>query len=138
DNPVPFSSPTGIQMLNLASTLNSYNSGGLNTTTCSGALPAIAKNDSKKEAQLACYSLSVFPNPSSSSSTISFSLPQQQKVSVTIFDVSGKLVKSFPETDYSGGEHRLTWNAENLSSGSYVLRMETLKSVETRKLVVIK
>lgn len=138
DNPVLFSSPTGVQMLNLTSTLDSYNSGKLNTTTCTGTPPAIAKIYLQKETHPGFYSLSVFPNPLSSESTISFSLPQQQNVSITIFDANGRLVKSFAEAGFSQGEHKLLWNAEKVSPGTYVLRIETSTSVQSRKLIVIK
>jgi hypothetical protein len=138
DVPVSFSSATGIQMLNLASTLNSYNSGALNTTSCAGALSAVAKNDLQKQTQDVSYNLSVFPNPLSSATTISFSLPQQEKVSLKIFEMTGRLVQSFPEAEFIAGIHQIKWNPTKPKNGIYILKMRAGNYLETKKLVVVK
>ena len=85
DVPVPFSSATGIQMLSLAATLSSYNSGAMNVTACTGSsLREEAENFYQNTSGE--ISLTVFPNPVSALAVISFSLPQSQNVSIKIFD----------------------------------------------------
>jgi len=82
--------------------------------------------------------LLISPNPVSSSATISFSLPGSEKISVKIFDLSGKMIKTLADGKMDKGIHQLTWNAENAIAGIYILRLQTSSSIQTRKLVVIK
>src|SRR5262249_18726899 len=90
DNPVSFTSGTGIQMLALVSTLDSYNAGAMNTTACSGSF---SRNEVESLSEiLSDKMMSVFPNPISNSTNISFSLSQSQKVSLKVFDVNGRLI----------------------------------------------
>ena len=139
DNPVSFSSATGIQMLALAATLDSYNAGSLNTTPCSGYPASITKSSPATEIDKApIYSLSVFPNPSSGNTTISFAIPGKEKISIKIFDLAGRLVKAWATKVFEKGEHRMNWNTDNLNSGIYLVKMEAAKFSETQKLVIIK
>jgi len=138
DNPVPFSSPTGIQMLNLAATLDSYNSGSLNTTACSGFPTSITKSNPVNEIDKTAlsYSLSVYPNPSHGSATVSFSLPTPGKVSLTIYDITGRLVKTIANAVLSEGEHTLNLDVNNFRAGIYLLRMQSGQISQTRKFIV--
>jgi len=140
DNPVSFSSATGIQMLALAATLDSYNSGSLNTTACPGIPSGTTRSDPASEIGKTAtqYSLSVFPNPSSGNTTISFIIPNTEKVSLTIYDMNGRLVKTLIHDTSQKGSHDLTWNTTSVNAGAYILKLQSGSSVLTRKLVVIK
>ena len=140
DVSVSFSSATGIQMLNLAAILNSYNSGSLNTTPCAGIPASITKgnpvNEINKDALQ--YPLTVFPNPASGNATISFSLPQQEKVSIKIFDSNGRLISTIADRNFAAGEHQLKWESAKFNSGTYVVRLQSQTTIQTKKLVVVK
>jgi len=87
--------------------------------------------------------LKIAPNPFSNSTTISFTLPQSQKVSIGIFDMKGRLIKTLADAQMQAGTHQLIWNAKDekgstLSTGIYFLRMQTGNYAETKKLSVIK
>jgi flagellar hook assembly protein FlgD len=89
---------------------------------------ALSQTNAISNAENNTVSLSSYPNPFSSSTNISFSLPQSQKVSVQIFDVSGRLVKIIANTQMEAGIHQLTWNAtdENgtaVAKGMYYLKI---------------
>ena len=84
----------------------------------------------------------VFPNPFSNSSTISFTLSQAQKVSIKIYDVNGRLLKTLANTQFEAGTQQLIWNAKNekgnpVLSGIYFLRIDAGDYSETKKLSVI-
>jgi hypothetical protein len=87
--------------------------------------------------------LTIAPNPLSGSTTISFDLPQSQKVSLQIFDIEGRLIKVLADAQMQAGAHQFVWNAKNekgitVQAGIYFLRMRTEDYAETRKLVVVK
>jgi photosystem II stability/assembly factor-like uncharacterized protein len=82
--------------------------------------------------------LKLYPNPSSNSTTISFTITQSQKVSISIFDMNGRLVKIVASAEMQEGAHQLTWNASGLDNGIYYLKFNAGHYEETKKLVVIK
>jgi hypothetical protein len=140
DNPVPFNSPNGIQMLALAATLNAYNLGNLNTNPCLGVPPLVTHANSVNEAEkiVKAYSLSVFPNPTSTNTTISFTLPQKEKVAIRVFDMTGRFVKQLADRIFEEGNNRIEWNTINVQAGTYLLKIETAGISENKKLVVAK
>ena len=83
-------------------------------------------------------SLNIFPNPASYSMSVSFFLFQSQKVSLKIFDVNGRLVTTLADASYEEGDYEITWNAAEVNSGIYFLRMEAGDYSVTEKLSVIK
>jgi hypothetical protein len=68
------------------------------------------------------YSLNpAAPNPFNPSTALEYSLPVQSEVECSIFDLSGNLVKEFFFNQYAG-KHSITWNADQFSSGIYLVR----------------
>ena len=89
------------------------------------------------------YSLSVFPNPFSNTTNISFSIAQSAKVSLKVFDMNGRLVTTLANEQMQSGSHEIKWNVsdangKSIPSGIYLLRMEAGNYSETKKLLVIK
>jgi hypothetical protein len=80
-----------------------------------------------------------YPNPFNPSTVISFNLKESSTISLRIFNMLGREVVTLIDKDRkSSGLHNYTFNAENLSSGIYIYRLETDKAVLTKKLTLIK
>ena len=79
-----------------------------------------------------------YPNPFNPTTTISFDLPKASRVSLQIFSLSGRLVKTLFEGMLTAGSHAYTWNARALSSTIYLYRLQADGFTNTRKLVYIK
>ncbi|MEO8146513.1 MAG: T9SS type A sorting domain-containing protein, partial [Bacteroidia bacterium] len=85
------------------------------------------------------FSLSNYPNPISSSTTISFALNQPQNISAKIYDATGKVITTLCENkSFEEGENQLEWNVENVDAGIYFLKVEGENFSETKKLSVVK
>jgi len=71
------------------------------------------------------YSLNQnYPNPFNPETEISFSLPNNASVTITVFDVEGREVtKLIADKNYAAGNHSLTFNGSQLSSGIYFYNM---------------
>lgn len=75
-------------------------------------------------------SLSNFPNPFSNQTTIEYSIPGVAQVTLTIYDVNGKLIASLINGEIqNNGTYSVTWNAKNMngvdvSSGSYLYELQ--------------
>jgi hypothetical protein len=67
---------------------------------------------------------------------LSFSLPEPSPVTVSVFDVMGRLIqKPFDETR-PAGESELFWDAAALTRGIYFVRMQTGDTAVGRKVLV--
>lgn len=81
-----------------------------------------------------------FPNPFNPSTTIRFSIPEPQLVTITIYDVLGRKVSTILESSsFEPGRHFVPFDAGDLSSGIYLYRI-TLQSGEsiTEQMMYIK
>ena len=67
--------------------------------------------------------VSMYPNPVSSQATLSFDVKESCNVSYQVFDMTGRMVMNQNMGSMLEGEHQISINAENLSSGSYILRL---------------
>ena len=77
------------------------------------------------------------PNPFGSETTISFRTPVDGPVSLTIYDVNGKLVKKISE-NFNKGTNSIMLNAEDLQAkGIFYYQMEAAGYSATKKMIVI-
>jgi hypothetical protein len=83
-------------------------------------------------------SLSSYPNPFNPTTILSFNVPTQTKVDLSVYDLTGRLVETLTDRIYEQGQHRLTFNASSLASGIYFVRLQTPTLSKTQKLVLLK
>ena len=82
--------------------------------------------------------LAIYPNPATAQTSISFSLKEEAKVSVSIVDVTGKSVYANELGSIANGAHKVNVNTDTLSNGVYMVNVISNGSVSTQKLVVRK
>lgn len=80
----------------------------------------------------------IYPNPVSTSTTVSFYVGQAGNVSLKIFDVSGRLITNLTDASFEEGDYEIIWDAAEVNAGVYFLRMETVGYTENLKLIVAK
>lgn len=79
----------------------------------------------------------VYPNPATKSTNVSFALVNENKVSVSVYDVLGHLVSNTSsETSFEKGSHTIGINTSNLSAGIYYISLEVNGTKETKKLII--
>ena len=69
------------------------------------------------------HNISVFPNPSSGTVTISYELFSSSEISFEVFDVFGRKVHSFDIGTQNQGKHTLTWDSQDQYPGIYYYRL---------------
>ncbi|MCP4582179.1 MAG: T9SS type A sorting domain-containing protein [candidate division Zixibacteria bacterium] len=79
-----------------------------------------------------------YPNPFNAQTTISYSLNEPSVVKVEIIDLLGQEVETIFLGKQQAGEHRVNWNAENISSGIYFYKIQAGEKSETRKMILLK
>lgn len=68
--------------------------------------------------------INLFPNPVSENATISFTLNENTDVCAQVFDVQGKLVKTFNWKSLSKGNQQKSINCSDLKDGVYVISLQ--------------
>jgi hypothetical protein len=80
-----------------------------------------------------------FPNPFNPVTNISFSLPEPGEVSLSIYDMSGKLVDIiFNSENCAAGYYSYQWNAQSFSSGLYIAVLQSQTMRLTQKMILMK
>ena len=67
-----------------------------------------------------------YPNPFNPSTTISYELPLECFVELSIFNVLGECVSTLVNNIETAGLHEVEWNASDMSSGMYFYRMKAV------------
>jgi hypothetical protein len=80
--------------------------------------------------------LYVFPNPVSSSATISFSSPQDSHTTIALYDIAGRKLKTLLDENVEAGDHEVQLNRDQLNAGIYFLQLKMNGEVVTKKLAM--
>jgi hypothetical protein len=79
-----------------------------------------------------------YPNPFNPATTIQYSLPSSQYVSVKIYDILGREVASFVDETKQPGTYAVTWDAQDFSSGVYFYRLQSVGFTETKRMILLR
>jgi plastocyanin len=82
-----------------------------------------------------------YPNPFNPSTVISYSIPSESQVNLTVYNSLGQQVVELVNQDQSAGAHSVVFNSSvlsGLSSGIYFYRLKAGSMDKTRKMLLIK
>lgn len=79
-----------------------------------------------------------FPNPFNPSTKINFTIPSDGFVRLSVFDISGKKIKTLLNEFRLAGNYSISFDGSNLSSGIYFYKLETNEFVQTKKMTLVK
>ncbi len=85
-----------------------------------------------------------YPNPFNPSTSFTFTLPLDKRVSVKVYDLMGRLVRTLVDGEfYAAGTHQVTWDGTNqagaqVASGTYLYTLEYGTFRQARKMLLVK
>jgi len=84
-----------------------------------------------------------YPNPFNPTTLIRYDLPVNEHVSINIYDLTGKIVKSLVNTNQDAGYRSINWNATNevgqpVSAGMYIYTIQAGEFRQTKNMVLLK
>lgn len=79
-----------------------------------------------------------YPNPFNPVTTIPFSIPTTAPVTLAVYDLDGRLVKTLINETLNAGEHQISWNAEDQPAGLYFVKMTAPDFSLVRRVVLVK
>jgi len=85
----------------------------------------------------------VFPNPFQGALNVSFSLARETRVSLTVYDLAGRVVRNLEQGSRSAGTHVVTWDArsdagEPVATGFYVVKFQAGEIRQIRRVQLIR
>jgi len=79
-----------------------------------------------------------YPNPSSDLVRISYYLPKDANINISLHDLLGREIEKLEHSYQIEGNHTFNWDFEKYSSGEYFINLSTDNSNDTKKIVLIK
>ncbi len=92
------------------------------------------ENDIQPEVEL----LSIYPNPFNALTRLRFSLPEQGRGRLAIYDLTGRMVARLVDGKRPAGYHSAVWDAAEFPSGIYFARLDWAERTATLKLTLVK
>jgi len=80
-----------------------------------------------------------YPNPFNPTTTISYQIPKNSEVKLSVYNALGQKVASLISEKQAAGTYNVEWNASGFASGIYLYRLETDQGfTQTKKLILLK
>jgi hypothetical protein len=84
-----------------------------------------------------------YPNPFNPSTSIGFTLPEAGYVTVSVYDMTGRLVNTLVEGNLDEGVHMVDWDGMDssgalVSAGVYIYALESSDTMMTKKMILMK
>ena len=100
----------------------------------------VANSSGKMDVQYANeFKLSqAYPNPFNPSTTFSLTLPNSDFVNVSVYNMLGQIVSTLNNSQLDGGNHEFIWNANELSSGLYIITANSNNFTSSQKVMLLK
>ncbi|UCF04143.1 MAG: T9SS type A sorting domain-containing protein [bacterium] len=83
-----------------------------------------------------------YPNPFNPSTTISYYLPERDRVRITIYDITGMFIVRLENRERPEGHNAVTWDGTNgsgtrVGAGLYLCQLKTTHAVTSRKMILL-
>jgi hypothetical protein len=116
------------KVLSVAEWLRGNNNYRNHTASVIGAFDVVKRLNSESD---------VYPNPILHDAAVSFSVEDEELVSVELYDVQGTgVVKNIINQKYTRGVHEISFDKQGLKPGVYLVKIKVGQNVETRRIVV--
>ena len=80
----------------------------------------------------------IYPNPFNASARISYSIPSISNIQVSVFNILGQEIVTLLDSEQLPGYYSITWNAGNVPSGFYIIRLENNINTISKKVLLVK
>ena len=89
------------------------------------------------------FNLSNYPNPFNPTTTINFSIPDESKVKIEIYNIKGQKIITLANSKYRTGCHQVIWNGndennKSVGSGVYFYNIQTANNAMMKKCLLLK
>ncbi len=79
-----------------------------------------------------------YPNPFNPSTHISFSIPSDGFVRLSVYDITGRIVRTLVSEFRTAGDHEVKFDGSDLASGVYFYRLDINSAAHTKRMTMLK
>jgi hypothetical protein len=79
-----------------------------------------------------------YPNPFNPTTKISYSVPFDSKVTISVYSITGEMVMELVNDNVSAGSYSVDFDGSNLASGMYIYKMTAGNFTQTNKMMLMK
>ena len=101
-------------------------------------LEAVADVEASAEAPAAFALAPNYPNPFNPATTVTFAVPTESTIRVAVYNVLGQQVRVLVDGSMAAGTHQVRFDAQGLSNGVYLLRMDTPTGNYVQQMLLMK
>jgi plastocyanin len=94
------------------------------------AVPAIHTNHFNE------FDFAVYPNPVSTDSWINLQLNRSERITIQVFDMQGRIVRTFIDQEMKAGNIKMPFNLNSLDRGNYIVQMRSNKERINKQIMV--
>jgi hypothetical protein len=105
-----------------------------NTSLLSGNIQVCALQGIKEMKEITGFG--VYPNPSLDKSVVLFDLTKEEKINVSVFDLTGKLILNVFDGGLPNGHQKLSFQTNTIANGVYFITVNVSGGIITKKLIV--
>lgn len=106
--------------------------------TLQGPAEGVSDVESQPTLPESCGLMQNYPNPFNPSTTISYSLAENSRVRIGVYDVLGRELAMLVDGFQPAGRHTVSFDSGDLSSGVYLCRMDTGDHLFTKRMLLLK
>jgi hypothetical protein len=77
-----------------------------------------------------------YPNPFSDNTSLQFSIPSEQNISLKLYDALGRYVGTLLQGNIAAGTYSSEFNASDIPNGAYMMTLETFTQKISRQIVI--
>jgi hypothetical protein len=114
------------------------NSGTININDVGWDSPTLTAVQSVNAVPTGFILMQNYPNPFNPTTKIKFGLPENAFTTLKIYDMLGREVKTLVSAEMTTGFHEVEFNANDLSSGIYMYKLQSNNFTDVKKLILIK
>lgn len=103
-------------------------------------LPALGIGDDNFDSGIPkeYYMDQTYPNPFNSETTLKYGLPKAGTVHISVWDMHGRRVAVLANIEMAAGNYSTVWNAQSLTSGIYLIKLQSGQYHSLRKAVLVR
>ena len=80
----------------------------------------------------------IYPNPFNARTTINYSVPNTDYMELSIYDINGQIVKTLINSPQNIGHYNITWDADDIPSGIYFIKLTVNNIVKSQRITLMK
>ena len=100
------------------------------------AMPVSVPENNFAENKVVKESVQIYPNPVSDIANVSYQLAAKGNVNIKVYDLNGRIMKSFTIENKNAGKHLYSFDASDLRSGTYIISLTRGDSKAASRFVV--